>query len=282
MPSETTLDPSHHALEELRDFVARHKTLTVLSGAGCSTQSGIADYRDRNGEWKRVQPIQYQDFVAKPSSRQRYWARSMVGWRHIAAAEPNEAHYALTALEQCAKLHCLVTQNVDGLHQRAGSTRVIDLHGRLDNVICLSCKRSLPRRAMQDTLLERNPTWHYASATFAPDGDADLEGADFSDFQVPDCGACGGMLKPDVVFFGENVPRTRVENAHTNVAHANALLVVGSSLMVFSGYRFVRAALERNQPVAILNVGHTRADSEVALKIELPCGPALSEVVAKL
>jgi NAD-dependent SIR2 family protein deacetylase len=262
----------------LRDFVSRYDRLFVLTGAGCSTDSGIPDYRGADGSWKRSPPVSYQAFMGSVAVRQRYWARSVVGWRHFQRAEPNGAHAALARLEQRGRLELLVTQNVDGLHQAAGSTRVIDLHGRLATVRCMDCHHLVPRDALQAELLRRNPTWAGLQGRAAPDGDADLDGLLFGQFTVPSCDRCGGLLKPDVVFFGESVPRPRVEAAMAALERADALLVVGSSLMVYSGYRFVRAAASSGKPVAAVNLGRTRADELLTLKVTEPCAVALAEV----
>lgn len=264
------------ALHALAQLLADSARVLVLTGAGCSTESGIPDYRDAAGSWKRTQPIDYQTFVRNPGARQRYWARSLVGWRRMHGARPNGAHDALAKLEARGRLDWLVTQNVDGLHQRAGSRRVTNLHGSLDVVECLSCKRTLPRAAFQWSLYRLNPGWDALGADVAPDGDADLDGVDFSGFRVPECGHCRGILKPGVVFFGESVPRERVSEVLHRLDSADALLVVGSSLMVWSGYRFVRAACKRAVPVAAINLGRTRADDELTLKVHAPCGEALT------
>lgn len=266
----------------LADFVARHPRLFVLTGAGVSTASGIPDYRDHAGQWKRKQPVQYQDFLRSDSIRRRYWARSLIGWRWFAAAQPNAGHHALAQLERRGRIHQLVTQNVDRLHQRAGSQRVIDLHGRLDQVVCLSCGSISDRAAFQAELEIHNPTFAQQTAAIAPDGDADLEEEEFSDFQIPACDQCGGLLKPHVVFFGEAVPKTRVTSALAHLEEADALLVIGSSLMVFSGYRFARAAAAAGKPVAAVNLGRTRADDLLALKIEAPCHTALADLCTHL
>ena len=260
----------------LRDFVDRHARLFVLTGAGCSTNSGIPDYRDADGNWKRAQPMTYQLFMGDALARQRYWARSLIGWTRFGRARPNETHQALARLEAQGKSELLLTQNVDRLHQAAGSAKVIDLHGRLDRVRCMGCERRLARDAWQDRLVRLNPSWAEIDAADAPDGDADLDGVDFSSFTVPDCAQCGGIQKPDVVFFGESVPRERVDTAMEHLARADALLIVGSSLMVYSGFRFVQAAHERGLPAAAVNLGRTRADGLLTLKVEQPCAEALA------
>jgi NAD-dependent SIR2 family protein deacetylase len=200
----------------------------------------------------------------------------MLGWRRFGRVKPNRAHDALACLETRGKSEFLLTQNVDGLHQAAGSRRVVDLHGRLDRVRCMGCDHILPREVMQERLLRLNPGWANLVATHAPDGDADLEDADFSTFEVPPCPACGGVLKPDVVFFGENVPKDRVEAANEALDRADAVLVVGSSLMIYSGFRFVQAATRAGKPVAAVNLGRTRADEVLALKVAQPCEEALA------
>lgn len=263
--------------EALQDFVGRHRRLFVLTGAGCSTGSGIPDYRDAHGQWRRAaRPVAYQAFVREETTRRRYWARSLIGWRRFRAAQPNATHRALARLEAMGRTELLLTQNVDRLHQAAGSAKVIDLHGRLDQVRCLSCGRRTPREALQQDLERLNPDWGAREAVHAPDGDADLDGADSASFAVPSCMGCGGVLKPDVVFFGENVPRERVEDAMRRLEEADAMLIVGSSLMVYSGYRFVEKAAHLGKPVAAVNLGLTRADALLALKVEAPCEEALA------
>jgi NAD-dependent SIR2 family protein deacetylase len=248
----------------------------VLSGAGVSTDSGIPDYRDEHGAWKGQQPVQYRDFVGSEAMRKRYWARSMRGFPLMASARPNLAHHALQALERRGALSLLVTQNVDGLHRRAGSERVIDLHGRLDQVSCLGCGAITSRAELQSELTLRNPEFTNASATAKPDGDAELEAVNYDHFEVVPCAACGGMLKPDVVFFGENVPPARVIEAMSTLERSRALLIVGSSLMVFSGYRFARSAVRLGIPIAIVNRGKTRADDVATLKISGNVGQILA------
>jgi NAD-dependent SIR2 family protein deacetylase len=217
-----------------------------------------------------------QDFLADEHARKRYWARSLVGWRRLRAARPNDAHRALAVLEAQGRVELLVTQNVDGLHQAAGSRNVIDLHGRVDIVRCLSCGERLARECMQDELVARNPAFAPLDAIEAPDGDAQLDGVDFAAFDVPSCAGCGGLLKPDVVFFGEGVPAERVQRAFAALERADAMLVVGSSLMVYSGFRFAKAMAEKAKAIAAVNLGRTRADDLVALKIAEPCVRALS------
>ncbi|HQX57706.1 MAG: NAD-dependent protein deacetylase [Rhodoferax sp.] len=269
-------------LTPLIEFVRRHPRLLVLTGAGCSTQAGIADYRDADGAWKRSAPMRYQLFVGDDVSRRRYWARSMVGWRTMAHARPTDAHHALVRLEGSGHVRLLVTQNVDGLHDKAGSKAVIDLHGRIDTVCCLACGQRSARGHLQQQLIGRNPSWATLDALSAPDGDADLEGLDFAQFDVPDCQACGGMLKPDVVFFGENVPRERVADVRAALAESDAVLVAGSSLMVYSGLRFVEDAVAAGKPVAAVNIGRTRADPVLSLKLECEVGVALQALASDL
>jgi len=261
---------------ELREFIDRHERLFVLTGAGCSTASGIPDYRDTDGEWKRAQPVTLQDFLASAHTRKRYWARGLVGWQRLRGAQPNAAHRSLAALERRGRVEQLVTQNVDGLHQAAGSFNVIDLHGRADAVRCLACARRTPRADLQIELLRRNPRFADLDALAAPDGDADLEEVDFAAFDVPDCGVCGGLLKPDVVFYGESVPRERVQLAFNALECADAMLIVGSSLMVLSGFRFARAMAEAGRPIAAVNLGRTRADDLLSLKVTERCDDALA------
>lgn len=259
------------AIARLSEWVWRTNSLLIISGAGVSTASGIPDYRDRNGAWKRNEPMRFQEFTAAALARKRYWARSMVGWRNFVKARPNEAHWSLAALERQGRSHRLITQNVDGLHQAAGSQSVIDLHGRLDQVICLHCEQRVARSLFQENLLAENPRWGFGRAKIAPDGDADLLDVDYEGFRVPSCGHCGGIMKPDVVFFGENVPRQRVEKAQMWLHECDALLVVGSSLMVWSGFRFARAASEWGIPVVAINQGKTRADELLHMKVEGRC-----------
>lgn len=268
------------AADALRDWLRDRERVFVLTGAGVSTGSGIPHYRGEDGQWQRKPPVTYQAFVGDAATRARYWARSFVGWPSFARALPNRGHAALARWQRRGGLAGLLTQNVDGLHQRAGSTGVIDLHGRLDEAVCLDCGARRARAEVQEELAANNPGWRQLSARSAPDGDADLEGVRFEDFESPRCHVCDGLLKPDVVFFGENVPRARVAAAHEALREADAMLVVGSSLMVYSGYRFARAAREAGLPLALLNRGVTRADDIATLKLEADCAATLDAALA--
>ena len=284
-----TLATASQCATPLAAFIRRHPRLLVLTGAGCSVASGIPEYRDHDGAWKSRPPVHYAEFVSSAAVRRRYWARSVLGWARVAGAAPGAVHRALARLEHAGYAGTVVTQNVDALHQRAGSRRVIDLHGRLDEVECLECGARVSRADLQKVLVSWNGPFlaELGAMTAAgpvrprPDGDAQVEG-DFSDFRVPDCPSCGGVLKPAVVFFGENVPRGRVEAALRGLAGADALLVVGSSLMVFSGFRFCLAARDLGKPVAAVNLGRTRADELLSLKLASDCGAALTEAVRAL
>lgn len=264
-----------HALQASRE-------LLILTGAGCSTDAGLGDYRDRRGQWKRKQPITGQEFVQSDAARRRYWARSAVGWPGFAAARPTAAHHALVRLQQRVHAPMLVTQNVDRLHQQAGHREVVDLHGRLDQVRCLHCGQVDSRDAFQARLIAANPDLADLDARYAPDGDADLEYAHTDALTIPACLACGGVVKPHVVFFGENVARQTVDRVFQALDAADALLVVGSSLMVYSGFRFCRHAAAHGKPVLIVNDGVTRADSLATLKLEGHCAGRLEAALAHL
>jgi NAD-dependent SIR2 family protein deacetylase len=272
------LDPAH---DRLYRWIAGHRHVFALTGAGCSTASGIPDYRDEQGGWKRRPPVMIQAFRAEAAVYQRYWARAYAGWARFASAQPGAAHRAFAAWEAAGTLSHLVTQNVDGLHERAGSRAVIDLHGRLDEVVCLGCGTRTSRAALQDVMAAANPGWQAAAVT-APDGDADVDGAAIASFAAPRCPPCNGLLKPDVVFFGENVPAQRYETARDALAAADALLVAGSSLMVYSGFRFVRQAREAGLPIAIVNRGRTRGDDLAELKVEGDVGAVLSDAIERI
>ena len=261
------------------------RPLAALTGAGLSTDSGIPDYRGPGSP--RRTPMTYQEFLSGPSAQRRYWARSHVGWTRIGKAAPNDGHRALAALERSGPLRGLITQNVDGLHTAAGSRAVIDLHGRIADVICTACGRRSPRAALQQRFAAANPGFVETAGDAvetAPDGDAELAATD--GFRLVGCLACGGLLKPDVVFFGENVPRERVAHAYAMVDDAanddGALLVAGSSLTVMSGLRFVRHARKRGIPVVIVNRGATRGDPLADVRIDAGCSETLTALAAAL
>lgn len=257
------------------------RRVAVLTGAGCSTESGIPDYRGPETLRRARNPIKFNQFVGDPAWRRRYWARSFTGWPRIRDAQPNPAHHALARLEQGGVLTGVITQNVDRLHHKAGSTEVVELHGALAEVVCLSCGAVVSRGEHQARLAAENPGWTAdTAAETAPDGDAEL--TDTHGFSAPDCALCGGPLKPHVVFFGENVPRGRVEASTALVDDAEALLVVGSSLTVFSGFRFVKKAHQNGIPVAIVNLGPSRGDPLAAVRLEARAGEALPELASLL
>jgi NAD-dependent SIR2 family protein deacetylase len=258
-------------LSPLIDFLDAHPRLLVLTGAGCSVSSGIPTYRDHAGQWQRNTPIQHADFVRFEVSRKRYWARSLAGWPAVSKAQPNAAHTTLASMEGRGQISVLVTQNVDRLHQRAGHQHVIDLHGRLDQVMCLACDARSSRDLMQQRLLALNSIDVPPTTRLAPDGDADVEEHLTQTLNIPACETCGGNLKPDVVFFGGAVPKTTVESIYTTLTHVDGMLVVGSSLTVFSGFRFCRQAHKLGLPIAAINQGTTRADDLLSLKVEADC-----------
>jgi NAD-dependent SIR2 family protein deacetylase len=257
---------------ELQDLVAQGGVV-VLSGAGMSTDSGIPDYRGATGRARPASPMTYQAFTGSAEARQRYWARSHLGWERIAKAQPNAAHHAVADLQRQGLVRGVVTQNVDGLHTRAGADGVVELHGALDGVLCLRCGDRSSREGLATRLREANPGFATGSLPMKPDGDVDLD--DTSRFVVVDCVVCGGVLKPDVVFFGETVPRDRVDRTAAMVGGASCLLVLGSSLAVMSGYRFVLQAAKAGIPVAIVNQGPTRGDAQAAVKVDAPLGEVL-------
>jgi NAD+-dependent protein deacetylase sirtuin 4 len=262
------------ALDEL-EALLRGKRLAVLTGAGISTESGIPDYRGPETRRRARQPIRFQEYAASAEGRARYWARSMLGWPRFSSARPNAGHHALAALEQAGHVTGLVTQNVDRLHHAAGSCRVVELHGALAEVHCLRCDQGEPRAELQLRLEALNPQLLSARAEQAPDGDAELAASWLHDFRVANCLACDGVLKPNVVFFGENVQPQRVSEAYAIVDAADALLVLGSSLAVYSGYRFVQRAHARGQAIALVNLGETRADSIADVRVARKIGEVL-------
>lgn len=274
----TNAEKADNSVEELADFIRSHPRLFVLTGAGISLASGIPTYRHGSGLWKTGTPIQHSEFLRSARVRRRYWARSMVGWPAVAKACPNSAHHSLVRLERRGFVELLVTQNVDRLHQRAGQRRAIDLHGRLDQVGCLDCGALLERAVLQRWLEAHNPDLRQAEAAAAPDGDAAVNDSALESFREPSCSRCGGVLKPNVVFYGDSVARPRVNWLQEQLDACSALLVVGSSLMVYSGYRFCRHASERGLPIACINAGRTRADELYATKVAADCGPALERL----
>lgn len=252
----------------------------ALTGAGISTESGIPDYRGPVTKLKPRRPVQHREFVNEPRARARYWARSALGWPRFRAFEPNAAHAALARLEAAGVIRALVTQNVDRLHTKAGSKAVLELHGSLYLVRCLACGSSESRDGLQARLLAANPSAASWSYELAPDGDAEIPLEAVEAFVVPGCLRCGGVLKPDVVFFGDNVPAPRVQTAFEQLHACDAVLVVGSSLHVWSGYRFVLAAAERGMPIAILNLGQTRGDAHAGLRLDARAGDVLPALLA--
>jgi len=255
--------------------------VVVLSGAGLSTESGIPDYRGPTGLARRARPMTYQAFTGGAAARQRYWARSHLGWRHIAQAAPNDGHHAVTELQRRGLLSGIITQNVDGLHQQAGARDVVELHGSLSRVICLGCGERTPRDELDRRLRAANPDWDAEARRVNPDGDAVLDDGATDGFRLVDCLRCAGALKPDVIFFGENVPPGRVAACYALVSAARVLLVLGSSLTVMSGYRFVRHAAKLGIPVTIINQGTTRGDAQATLTLDAPLGPALSALTTE-
>ena len=255
--------------------------VVVLSGAGISTESGIPDYRGETGSLRTHTPMTYGDFVGSESGRQRYWARSHLGWRTIARAHPNDGHRAVATLQARGFVDGVITQNVDGLHGAAGALDVIELHGNLDRVICLNCRTTSPREELDRRFRQANPVFEGEATRINPDGDVELPDEVVKDFHLVDCTNCGSpLLKPDVVFFGENVPKPRVDRCYSLIDAANAVLVLGSSLTVMSGFRFVRYAAKAGKPVLIINQGLTRGDPYAAVRVNLPLGEALRALTA--
>ena len=271
------MDLKPQDIEALNAFLERNARVVVITGAGISLAGGIPTYRDGDGIWRHSEPVAHQEFLRQAGRRQRYWARSMRGWPAVRDAQPTTAHRALVSLERAGRIELLITQNVDRLHQRAGSERVVDLHGRLDRVRCLDCGSEHCRNQIQAELLRDNGQVPTAVGA-RPDGDADLPEHLERQFIVPGCPRCTGTLMPDVIFFGGTVPKPRVESCMAALDRANALLVVGSSLQVYSGFRFCRRASELGKPIAIVNPGKTRADSLAQVKIEADCQPLLPAV----
>lgn len=282
-PAAAAGDPSTDAEDRLAELVAGARDLLVVTGAGCSTESGIPDYRHPDGSWKHRRPMLFQELVRSRDARRRYWARSFVGWERIAAARPNAGHLALARLEAAGRVAALITQNVDGLHQKAGSRRVVDLHGRLDRVSCLGCRTGYRRDRFQAELERLNPDGREGRrGKVRPDGDVEVPDEEIAGFRLPVCPRCGADLKPAVVFFGEAIPRATAARAAAALEAADALLVVGSSLMVWSGYRFAREAAAAGKPLAIVNLGLTRAEELATVKVEGRCGEVLTRLAERL
>ena len=280
--TDPAIDAREGRIEDLVEFLDRHRRIVALTGAGCSTASGIPAYRDPTGRWQRRQPILFHEFVRDPVIQRRYWARSYFGWSVMHGARPGRTHRTLARLDAAGRLAGLITQNVDGLHQRAGHADVIELHGGLQRVLCMSCGASCDRATLQQRLESMNPDWSPEVLGINPDGDAELDERAYPGFRVAGCERCGGTLKPDVVFFGESVPRGRLEAAESRVHQADALLVVGTSLVVWSGYRLTRTASTRGIPIAAINDGRTRADGLLDFKLGGECGEVLASAVAQL
>jgi NAD-dependent SIR2 family protein deacetylase len=260
----------------------RGRRVVVLTGAGCSTESGIPDYRGPGTRARARNPIQHREFLTRPEVRARYWARSLLGWPRFSAARPNAAHEALATLEREGHVLGLITQNVDRLHHAAGSQRVIELHGALARVRCLDCEAVESRAELQERLLALNPGFTEHSAELRPDGDSELSLEAVRAFQVAPCTRCGGTLKPDVVFFGDNVPPPTVEAAFSLLEQGDALLVVGSSLAIYSGFRFLQRAADRHLPVGLVNIGECRGAELVDVRVEARAGEVLPRLVEAL
>jgi NAD-dependent SIR2 family protein deacetylase len=275
-----TTAPDRAAYERLVELL-RGGNVTVLSGAGLSTESGIPDYRGPEGK-RRVMPMTYGEFLASPANRQRYWARSFVGWRRFAGAEPNNGHRAVTDLQRLGLVRAIITQNVDGLHQLAGARDVLELHGNLHLVRCLTCGETTSRTGLEGRLAEANPRFEVIVGEIRPDGDVVLPDEAVAGFHPPRCLVCQSeLVKPDVIFFGESVPKTLVEQCFSQVEASSGLVVLGSSLQVMSGYRFVRRAAVNGIPVVIVTHGPSRGD-EATIRLDAPLGVTLSRIVQDL
>jgi len=272
---------SSNELQQLKDFLTDKRHLVVLSGAGISVGSGIPTYRDKAGNWKRSDPIQHQDFMTRKSARQRYWLRSYAGWPAVASAVPSPSHHVIAELERRKIVATVVTQNVDRLHQQAGSRNVIDLHGRLDEVVCMNCHKVISRHALQPILKLLNPFFS-RQGEMAPDGDADVPDDSVSSVEVPPCEDCDGILKPNVVFFGDNVDKSIVQQVYAGIDDSDGLLIVGTSLKVFSGYRFCRYAAKHGKPIASINPGLSRGDDLIQTIIRCDSDDVLTPVLKSI
>lgn len=268
--------------EQLQDFIASHPRLFVITGAGISRASGIPTYRDEIGNWKTNTPIQHGEFLKDASVRQRYWARSFGGWPNVGNANPNSAHRGLVELEKLGYVTSLVTQNIDRLHQKAGQKKVIDLHGRLDQVVCMDCGAITSRQDIQHWLWQNNPHLENLKLELGPDGDADVREELIAQVRIPSCGLCSGLLKPNVVFYGGSVGREKVNYLYDKLEAADCMLVVGTSLMVYSSFRFCKFAAERKIPIVCINEGLTRADGLLEFKVLEDCGRVLTRLTTNL
>ncbi|MBT3831127.1 MAG: NAD-dependent protein deacetylase [Gammaproteobacteria bacterium] len=279
--AESSKCPDSDDLQHLQDFLADKRNLVVLSGAGISVGSGIPTYRDKAGNWKRSNPIQHQDFMSRKSARQRYWLRSYSGWPAVASAVPSPSHRAIAELERRKIVKMVVTQNVDRLHQHAGSRNVIDLHGRLDEVICMCCQKVIPRHDLQSKLTLLNPSFSQ-QGEIAPDGDAEVAEGSVPFVAVPPCENCGGILKPNVVFFGDNVNKSIVQRVYDGIDDSDGMLIVGTSLKVFSGYRFCRYAAQQRKPIASINPGLSRGDKLIQTIVRSDSDDVLTPVLKNI
>ena len=269
-------------VDTLFKFLKENAPVMLITGAGCSTDSGIPDYRDKKGGWKRSPPIHLSDFLSSKQARQKYWSRSMTGWPYFDAAKPNNIHATITQLERQGLVSVIVTQNVDDLHQQAGSKNVIPLHGSLSTVTCNECNKTYCRSNLQHRLCRENPEFVGLKADPGPDGDSDLGGPTISKFRIPACENCGGILQPDVVFYGGAVPKVRLQLVRRGLDRSRAVLIIGSSVMVFSSYRICRTAYQQGKPVAALNQGVTRADHLLEFRVQNNAAQVLSAIHEKI
>lgn len=270
------------ALAQMQEFINSNKKLFVLTGAGISTESGIPDYRSEGvGLYatSTKRPVQIKHFMESSKARQSYWARNYVGWPRFSSFKPNISHTTLAEWEKRGKIHCIVTQNVDRLHHKAGSCKVHELHGTAFNVICMTCNHMVARHTYQSKLRETNQHMSAVSLEIRPDGDVELTKEEVNNFQVPPCEQCGGIMKPDIVFFGDNVPRSRVNKIQQELATCDGLLVLGSSLFVYSGYRFILQAAESGIRIGAVNIGATRGDKHISLHVNARCGEVLPQLI---
>jgi NAD-dependent SIR2 family protein deacetylase len=278
---EQTANPTS-SVNQLQDFLTTFPRTLVITGAGISSGSGIPTYRDHVGTWKSNIPIQHADFIRSHATRQRYWARSFSGWPTIANAKPNGAHHSLAKLEQSGYVSLLVTQNVDRLHQKAQQQRVIDLHGRLDQVVCIECGQVHTRAWVQTWLQENNPHLEESSNSVRPDGDADVADELIASVKVPKCYQCRGTIKPNVVFYGASVAKQIVSEIEQRLQFVESVLIVGSSLMVYSSFRFCKFAAQHKIPIACINEGLTRADKLFSIKVAADCSSVLAQLEKNL